>query len=135
MNPTLRARVGAAALFAVGVVALTGCADGFSGKDEPTPSAVATADPTSIDTAAPSESAAESESEDLEITTMAAPAAMKCAEFAKLDEGMQVEVLRELGATASDEDVRTAARVMTITGCSVWPDMLVADVLAGETGP
>ncbi len=125
-TPYLR-RVGAAAVLAGTVAALSACGSSTDETASPSagaPSAEASVTQTSV--TAPTATSAPKATTD--------PAQMKCSEYVTLDEPQQIAVLRANGATASDENVQMVARVLNITSCQVWPDMLVADVMAGKTG-
>ena len=135
MNPKLRARVGAAALLTFGVVALTGCADGFTGKkDAPASVAVDNDDPSYSDpTYGPDDAASSStpESAAPKATIPSDPTTITCGEFSELSEEDQVTVLQELGSQATGEQLETAASLMSI-GCRAFPDTLLTDALNGD---
>lgn len=65
-------------------------------------------------------------------TSVPAPAnasTMTCREFSGLDLSHQVAVLKALGATRNFEMV---ANLLTVTHCSLYPDLTIRDALSGK---
>lgn len=56
---------------------------------------------------------------------------MRCREFVTLDKSTQIAVLRANGATA-DADRLALAATLAESSCPAFPDLLIADLVAGN---